>query len=204
MTLPHPTQNKPVNAEAQRLLFEDARTYYAWQDKPVEDALLMRAYDLAKMAPTSANCQPLRIHFVKSKEAKARLKPLLDAGNVDKTISAPVTAIFAWDLKFYNELPWLLPHIDAKSWFDKDAKKAEFVAIQNATLQAAYFMLAARGLGLDCGPMGGFNREGADKEFFKDHPDWRSGFLCNLGYGTTEHMFPRSPRPEFAQFCAVI
>lgn len=204
MTLPHPTQNQKADAKALDLIWREARSFNAWEDKPVDDALLQQVYDLAKMAPTAANSQPLRVTFVKSQEAKARLKPLLDDGNIEKSMTAPVVAILACDLEFYNELPWLFPHVDAKSWFSGDKAKAKIVARQNGNLQGGYFMLAARALGLDCGPMGGFDHQGVDTEFFKDHPSWRSLFICALGYGSTKNLFPRSPRGSFDTFCKIL
>ncbi len=185
------------------LLFNEARTHSVWLDKPVDDKLLEQAFDLAKMGPTSANQQPVRIVFVKSKEAKERLRPHLDKGNVDKTMSAPVTAIIAYDLKFYNELPWLFPHTDAKSWFGKDAAKDEKSAFRNGTLQAGYFILACRAVGLDCGPMSGFSNDGVDKEFLSG-TEYKSNFIMNIGYGDASKLHPRSPRPDFGKFCKII
>jgi 3-hydroxypropanoate dehydrogenase len=184
-------------------IFNDARTHSFWLDKPVNDKLLEQAFDLAKMAPTSANQQPMRVVFVKSKEAKERLKPHVAAGNVEKTMTAPVTAIIGYDLKFYNELPWLFPHTDAKSWFGKDAKADETSAFRNGTLQAGYLLLALRAVGLDCGPMSGFNNAGVDAEFFAG-TEYKSNFLMNIGYGDASKLHPRSPRPEFNKFCKII
>ena len=191
-----------ISDESLDTLFRTARTYNVWQDKPVADETLREAFDLMKMGPTSANCQPLRILFVRSPEAKEKLRPCLDAGNVDKTMKAPVTAIFGMDLTFYEQLPKLFPHADAKSWF---VGKPEFIAttaFRNGSLQGAYFMLAARACGLDCGPMSGFNNQMVDQVFFQGTPI-RSNFICNLGYGSQEGMFPRSPRPEFDDFCRI-
>src|SRR6478735_2406338 len=155
------------NDESLDLIFRNARTHSAWLDKPVEDALLRQVYDLAKMGPTSANMCPMRIVFVRSKEAKEKLKPALDAGNVDKTMKAPVTAILGMDIHFYEKLPQLFPHADAKAWFkDKPDNILEYIALRNSSLQGAYFMLAARSLGLDCGPMSGFNNKMVDETFF--------------------------------------
>lgn len=185
------------------VLFRSARTHSHWQNKEVDDALLHKAYDLAKMAPTSANCSPMRIIFVKSPEAKARLKPCLDAGNVEKTMSAPITAIIAHDMEFYEELPKLFPHTDARSWFVGKPQKIEDTAFRNGTLQGGYFILAARSLGLDCGPMSGFNNAKVDKEFFADS-SFRSNFLINLGYGEPGKLYARSPRLDFADACKVL
>jgi len=186
------------------LLFNQAHTHTAWLDKPVDDSLLKKAYDLAKMAPTSANCQPMRIVFVKSKAAKERLKPLLDKGNVDKTMAAPVTAIIAYDMKFYEFLPEFFPHSPGmKDYFAKNEELAKTTAFRNGSLQGAYFIIAARAMGLDCGPMSGFNNDGVDKEFFSG-TSYKSNFLINLGYGDASKLFPRGPRPEFSRFCQVL
>src|SRR5262249_13709905 len=160
-------------------------------------------YDLAKMGPTSANMCPLRVVFVRSKEAKERLKPALDAGNVDKTMRAPVTAIIAMDVHFFEQLPKLYPHVDAKAWFkDLPEPVLETIALRNSSLQGAYFILAARSLGLDCGPMSGFNNALVDKTFFAG-TTIKSNFLCNLGYGDAQHLHPRSPRLDFDEACRI-
>jgi 3-hydroxypropanoate dehydrogenase len=186
------------------LIFRNARTYTAWLNQPVDDALLREVYDLAKMGPTSANMCPLRILFVKSKEAKEKLKPSLDAGNVDKTMAAPVTAIFGMDIRFYDKLPKLYPHADAKSWFkDLPESVLESTALRNSSLQAAYFIIAARSLGLDCGPMSGFNNQKVDEAFFAG-TTVKSNFLCNLGYGDPSKLFPRSPRLTFEEACKML
>jgi len=183
------------------LIFRNARTRNAWLDKPVEDALLRQVYDLAKMGPTSANMCPMRIVFVKSAEAKERLKPALQPGNVDKTMAAPVTAIIGMDIHFYEELPRLFPHADAKSWFkDLPENVLEYTALRNSSLQGAYFMLAARALGLDCGPMSGFDNAKVDEAFFAGTAV-KSNFLCNLGYGDPSKLYPRSPRLGFDEAC---
>jgi 3-hydroxypropanoate dehydrogenase len=184
------------------MLYRNARTYSAWLDKPVDDSLLVKAFDLAKMAPTSANCSPLRMVFVKSKEAKAKLKPCLAAGNVDKTMAAPVTAIFGYDMEFYEQLPKLFPHTDARSWFAGNDELIKTTAFRNGSLQAAYFMLAVRSLGLDCGPMSGFDNAKVDAAFFASTPV-KSNFICNIGYGDASTLHPRSPRFEFAEVCKV-
>ncbi len=186
------------------LLFRKARTHNVWLDKPVDDALLRQVYDLAKMGPTSANMCPLRIVFVKSREAKERLRPALDAGNVDKTMKAPVTAILAMDVHFYDQLPKLFPHADARAWFkDLPENVLEYIALRNSSLQGAYFMLAARALGLDCGPMSGFNNAKVDAEFFAG-TTVKSNFLCNLGYGDVSKLHPRSPRLSFDEACKIV
>ncbi len=185
------------------LLFLGARSQNGWLDQPVDDALLRRIYEIARMAPTSANSHPMRVIFLKSPGAKERLRPALSPGNVEKTMTAPVTAIVAHDLEFYEQLPRLMPHIDAKSWFSKapDEKKAH-VAFQNGTLQGAYLMLAARALGLDVGPMGGFDNAKVDAEFFPDGK-WKSNFLLNLGHGDPAKLFPRNPRLSFDEACKI-
>ncbi len=184
-------------------LFTNARTHNAWQDKDVADALLAEIVDLMKWAPTSANSSPLRIAFVKSAEAKARLKPLLMEGNVEKTMAAPVTAIFAHDLKFYDHLPKLFTHADARSWFSGNEAFATSSAFRNGTLQAGYFILAARAVGLDCGPMSGFNNAGVDKEFFAG-TSYVSNFICNLGFGDPAGLHPRSPRFTFDEIAKIV
>lgn len=177
-------------------LFRKARTINVWQDKPVADDQLHALYDLLKMAPTSANCCPARFHFVKSDEAKARLKPLVMEGNDTKVMQAPVTVIIANDLDFADRLPELFPHnLDAKNWF-ADPEVASITAMRNGTLQGAYLMMAARSIGLDCGPMSGFDNDAVDKEFFAG-TNLKSNFICSLGYGSDEGIFPRSPRLAF-------
>ncbi len=192
-----------ANQAALDIIYNDARTFNVFTDKPVEDALLQQAYDLAKMAPTAANTQPLRIYFVKSAEAKEKLKPSLDKGNLDKTMKAPVTAIIAYDLAFYNHLPTLFPHTDAKSWYVGNDKLIQETAFRNGTLGGAYFLLAARSLGLDCGPMSGFDNAKVDDAFFSG-TQIKSNFLINLGYGDKDSLHPRSPRPDFAEFCKIL
>jgi len=186
------------------ILFRNARTHSVWRDKTVDDALLMQVYDLAKLGPTSANMCPLRIVFVKSHEAKERLKPALDAGNVDKTMKAPVTAIIGMDVRFYEKLPELFPHADAKAWFkDLPVSVLEAIALRNSSLQGAYFMIAARSLGLDCGPMSGFDNAKVDETFFAG-TTVKSNFLCNLGYGDASKLHPRSPRLTFEEACKIV
>jgi 3-hydroxypropanoate dehydrogenase len=186
------------------LIFRNTRTHNAWLDKPVEDALLRQVYDLAKMGPTSANMCPMRIVFVKSPEAKARLKPTLHAGNADKTMAAPVTAILGMDIRFYEKLPKLFPHADARAWFkDLPENVLEYIALRNSSLQGAYFMLAARALGLDCGPMSGFDNAKVDEAFFAG-TTVKSNFLCNLGHGDASKLFPRSPRLDFEEACKLV
>lgn len=192
-----------LDAAALDTLFRTARTHNGWLDQPVTDEDLHRLYDLMKMAPTSANCSPARIVFVRSANAKARLKPALSPGNLEKTMEAPVTAIIGYDLQFAEHMPRLFPHNpDAKSWFN-DPKVAEVVAFRNGTLQGAYFILAARAVGLDTGPMSGFDNAKVDSEFFPGGRV-RSNFLCNLGHGDSTKLFARSPRLEFGEACQVL
>lgn len=196
----HPKQ--PIDSGALDTLFLDARTYNSWSDAEVADTLLEEIWNIARMPPTSANCSPARIVFVKSKDAKEKLRPCLMEGNIDKTMAAPVTAIIGYDMEFFEKLPKLFPHTDARSWFaGKDTLIAE-TAFRNGTLQGAYLMLAARAKGLDCGPMSGFDKAKADAAFFNGTPV-KSNFLCNIGYGTETGLHPRSPRLAFAEACRV-
>jgi 3-hydroxypropanoate dehydrogenase len=196
--------NMPVNEECLDVIFRKARTHGVWLDKPVDDALLRQVYDLARMGPTSANMSPMRIVFVRSRPAKEKLKPALDAGNVDKTMAAPVTAIIGMDIHFYEKLPKLFPHVDAKAWFkDLPDNVLEYIALRNSSLQGGYFMLAARSLGLDCGPMSGFDNAKLDAAFFAG-TTVKSNFLCNLGFGEASKLRPRSPRLEFDEACQIV
>jgi 3-hydroxypropanoate dehydrogenase len=185
------------------VLFRTARTQNGWLPKPVPESLLHAVYDLAKMAPTSANCSPMRVVFVTSAAGKERLKPALSAGNLEKTMAAPVVAIIANDTQFYEELPKLFPHADARSWFTSSPALAEITATRNGTLQGAYLMLAARAVGLDCGPMSGFDNAGVDREFFPDSTI-KSNFLCSVGYGDPAGLFQRSPRLPFDEACEIL
>ena len=184
-------------------IFREARTHNAWLDKDVPDALLHELVDLAKLGPTSANCSPARILFVKSQAAKEKLKPHLSEGNRDKTMKAPVCAIIGYDLDFYEHLPKLFPHTDARSWFAGDEQKIFDTAFRNGTLQGAYLIVAARALGLDCGPMSGFDSKGVDRDFFAG-TNTRSNFLCNLGYGDGAKLLPRSPRFAFDEMARIL
>jgi 3-hydroxypropanoate dehydrogenase len=185
------------------ILFRTARTANAWLDKPVPAEKLQQIYDLMKFGPTSANGCPLRIVFVQSPEAKARLKPCLLDMNVDKTMAAPAVAIFAMDMRFHEHLPFLFPHTDAKSWFDGNDQLIAETAFRNSSLQAAYFIIAARALGLDCGPMSGFDADKVNAEFFADGR-FKVNFICNLGYGDHSQTFARSPRLTFDQVAEVL
>jgi 3-hydroxypropanoate dehydrogenase len=184
-------------------LFRTARTYNAFLPKEVSDAQLHALYDLAKFGPTSANSSPMRLVFVKSKEGKEKLKPFLSEGNRAKTLVAPVTAIVANDHTFYEKLPQLFPHADARSWFVGNQDLIDRTAFRNATLQGAYVIMAARAIGLDCGPMSGFDNAGVDEAFFAGTPI-KSNFLINIGYGdSSRDLFPRSPRLSFDEACSV-
>ena len=185
-----------------RQLFLDARTHNAWQPKEVPDSALHQLVETLKLGPTSANCSPARFVFVKSTEAKERLKPFMSEGNRDKTMQAPVCAVIGYDLEFYERLPKLFPHTDARSWFVGKPEKIKETAFRNGTLQGAYLILAARLLGLDCGPMSGFDNAGVDNAFFAG-TSIRSNFLCNLGYGDPSGLMQRSPRLSFAEVAKI-
>ena len=195
---------RTVNEHALNIIFREARTRNGWKNKPVTDALLRQIYEDAVMGPTTVNSQPQRIAFISSDEAKRRLAPALAAGNLAKSMQAPVTALFAYDLYFYEKLTTTFPHQPAaRSWFEgNDAFVAE-AAFRNATLQAAYFMLAARAHGLDCGPMSGFDQEKVNAEFFPDGR-YKANFICSLGYGSEENLFPRNPRLHFDEVCSML
>jgi len=193
----------PIDEKALDVLFRHARTHNGWQDKPIDADLLRKVWALARMGPTSANCSPARIVFVMSREAKEKLRPCLMQGNVDKTMAAPATAIIGHDLEFYERLPDLFPHTDARSWFAGKEAHIRTTAFRNGTLQGAYFILAARALGLDCGPMSGFDNDKVDQAFFEG-TGIKSNFLCNLGYGNLEELRPRNKRLDFDEACSVV
>ena len=198
---------KPLGDAALDQLFRTARTRRGWTDEETPEALIRATYDLAKIAPTASNISPGRFLFVRSKEAKARLEPHLDEGNRKQTMAAPFTAVVAYDLAFADHLDKLIPHAPtAKDWF-ADPANAEWNAIQSGTLMGAYLLIAARSLGLDCGPMNGFRRDGVDKEFFAPDPtmkSWRSNFLINLGHGDDTRLRPRAPRLDFDEACRIL
>jgi len=184
-------------------LFRSARTFNAWLPKEVSDEKLHQLYELAKFGPTSANASPMRVVFVKSKEAKAMLSPFLSEGNRPKTMAAPVTAIVATDHEFYEKLPQLFPHADARSWFVGNQPLIDTTAFRNGSLQGAYLIMAARSIGLDCGPMSGFDNAGVDAAFFAG-TSIKSNFLINIGYGdASRDLFPRSPRLSFDEACRI-
>ena len=192
-----------LSKDALDLLFHDARSQNKWQDKPVSDDIVYELVDILKMGPTSFNCSPARFVFVKSDAAKARLLPHLSEGNQEKTKVAPVCAIVGHDLQFYDHLPKLFPHRDAKSFFVGKEDHIEMTAFRNGTLQGAYLIIAARALGLDAGPMSGFDNAGVDAEFFPEGTV-KSNFLCALGYGDPSALFPRSPRFAFDEMASIL
>ncbi|MGA8864832.1 MAG: malonic semialdehyde reductase [Gallionella sp.] len=185
------------------IIFRSARTHNAWLDKPVSDTLIRQIYDLMKWAPTSANSSPARFVFVRSPAAKERLLAAVAPGNLDKTRAAPVTVIIAHDSEFHEKLPKLFPQADARSWFAGNQPLIDTTAFRNGTLQGAYLILAARALGLDAGPMSGFDNAKVDKEFFPDGKV-KSNFLVNLGYGDQAKLFPRNPRLSFAEAAQIL
>ena len=200
--IPRDTQRLALDEQAMDLLFREARTHNGWLDRPVSDDLLKQAVELMKFGPTAVNASPMRIVFVRSPEAKAKLKGALMEGNVEKTMAAPATAILGYDRAFYDHLPRLFPHADAKAWFAGNEAFATDTAYRNGTLQAGYFLLALRGLGLDTGPMTGFDADKVDAAFFAG-TNVRSNILVNIGYGDAGKLSPRSPRfacEEIARF----
>ena len=181
-------------------LFTEARSHNGWQDLPVADSLLEQLYDLVKMGPTSANCSPARLVFVRTRQGKEMLKPCLSSGNLEKTMSAPVTVIVAYDSRFYDALPELFPHADARSWFTGSPELIHETAFRNSSMQAAYLIMAARSLGLDTGPISGFDANALDQAFFSDS-HWKSNLLINLGYGDSSKVFDRLPRLSYSKTC---
>ena len=193
----------PISKDALDKIFRKARTFSTWLPKSVPTELLREVYELAKMGPTSANSSPARFLFLTTPESKARLVPALAPGNVEKTKAAPVTVIVAWDTEFYEHLPKLFPHADMRAHFAGKPDMIREAGLRNGSLQGAYFILAARSLGLDCGPMSGFNAEKVNAEFFPDGK-WTANFLCNLGYGDGGKLFPRGHRLSFEEACQVV
>jgi 3-hydroxypropanoate dehydrogenase len=192
--------NRRLDEAALDQLFRTARSHNAWLPKPVSDAVIRELYELSKWGPTAANSTPARFVFVRSAAAKERLRPHLMAGNVEKTMTAPCCVIIAYDTRFYDLMPKLFPSRDMRTAFVGNDALIEETAKRNSTLQGAYLMMAARALGLDCGPMSGFNPGALDAELFPDGR-WKSNFLCTLGYGSDERLFPRNPRLIFAEAC---
>lgn len=193
----------PISREALDQLFREARTHSAWVPEPVPIKLLREAYELARLGPTSANSSPGRFVFLATPGAKARLKPALAPGNVSKTMAAPVTVIIAWDTEFHEYLPKLFPQGDMRSVFVGNKPRIEETAFRNSSLQAGYFILAARALGLDCGPMSGFDADKVNAEFFPDGK-WEVNLLCNLGYGDPSKLHPRNPRLNFEEAAVIL
>jgi len=192
-----------LSTDALNVLFTHARTHNAWSDKPVADSLLREIYDLMKWGATSANTSPARLVFVKSEAEKQKLLACVSEGNAEKTKTAPVTVIIGMDMEFYEQLPKLFPHADARSWFVGNEASIQATAFRNSSLQGAYLMLAARALGLDCGPMSGFDADKINATFFAG-TEVKVNFICNLGYGDAEKLFPRSPRLSFDEACKII
>lgn len=198
-----PPAAKIVGDAAMDRIFRQARTHRSWNGDPVSDVVLAAVYELARMPPTSANCSPMRVLFLKSKEAKERLRPVLSEGNVKQTMAAPVTAVIAYDTQFYELLPRLWPFADARKWFAGKEALIKETALRNGSLQGAYLILAARALGLDCGPMSGFDNAKVDAAFFPDGR-WKSNFLINLGKADPAKVFPRNPRLTFDEACRIL
>jgi 3-hydroxypropanoate dehydrogenase len=194
--------NHHLSKEAIQQIFTEARSHHAWLEQSVSDDLLLKLYDLTKWGPTSVNSSPGRLVFVKSKEAREKLLPSLMGSNVDQVKAAPVTVIIAQDMEFYEKLPKLMPHMDARSWFAGNSVAIETTAFRNSSLQGAYLILAARALGLDACPMSGFDNSKVDEAFFKG-TSWKSNFICTLGYGDASKLFPRGPRLEFEEACKI-
>jgi len=193
----------PISQEALDQLFCEARTHSTWLPEPVPAELLRKTYELARLGPTSANGSPARFVFLTTARARALLKPVLASGNVDKTMAAPVTVIIAWDTEFHEHLPRLFPHADIRSYFVGNKPLIEENAFRNSSLQAAYFILAARALGLDCGPMSGFDADKLNAAFFPDGK-WKANLLCNLGYGDPNKLHPRNPRLNFEEAAVIL
>ncbi|WP_447764453.1 malonic semialdehyde reductase [Sphingopyxis panaciterrae] len=196
--------SEPLSDSALDQLFRTARTYNGYVDKPVSEDQLHAIWDLVKFGPTSANCLPARIIWCTSDAAKQKLAAFAIPGNVDKILTAPVTAIIGMDLEFFENLPELFPHTDARSWFAGNEELAKTTAFRNSSLQGAYFILAARALGLDTGPMSGFDNAAVDAAFFADQPSVKSNFISTLGYGDPASIFERSPRPDFGRFNRIV
>jgi 3-hydroxypropanoate dehydrogenase len=199
-------RHDPLSDHALDQLFRGARTFYSWQDRDVSDTTLQALYTLLQYGPTSANQSPARFLFLKG-EAQAKLRPHLIEANIEKTLTAPVTAVVAWDWNFHDKIPELFPHDPgARDWYASDEARFEN-GFRNGTLQGGYLIMAARALGLDCGPMSGFDKDGVDGTFFKNDPEmsaWRTNFLVNIGYGTNEKLFPRLPKLAFSQAARIL
>jgi 3-hydroxypropanoate dehydrogenase len=196
-------EHKKISDDCMNQLFREARTHWVWRSEPVPIALLKEVYELARFGPTSANSSPARFVFITTPEAKERLRPAIAPGNLEKTMTAPVTVIVAWDTEFHEKLPQLFPARDMRSVFAGKAELIHETAFRNGTLQGAYLIMAARALGLDCGPMSGFDQQKVNAEFFPDGK-WKANFLINIGYGDASKIFPRNPRLSFDEACRVL
>lgn len=192
-----------INKEAIQQLFTEARSHHAWTSKPVSEQILKEIYDLAKWGPTSVNCNPMRVVYLHTAAGKEKIYPALMGGNVDQVKAAPVTVIIAEDTHFYNHLGKLFPAFDAKPMFEGNAALSAATAFRNSSLQGAYFILAARAMGLDVCPMSGFDNAKVDETFFKG-TTWKSNFICTMGYGDAAKLFPRGPRLEFNEACKLL
>ncbi len=197
------SEKHPLDQKSLDQLFNNARSYNGYRDKDVSNAQMDAIWELMKYAPTSANCLPARMIWCKSEESKKKLAPLTMPGNDEKIMQAPVSVIIGMDMEFYNELPELFPHTDAKSWFDSDPENARVTAFRNSSLQGAYFIMAARALGLDIGPLSGFDNAAVDEAFFAG-TTIKSNFISTLGYGDESSIFERSPRPKFDKFNTIL
>jgi 3-hydroxypropanoate dehydrogenase len=203
MTEAPAVERGPISEAALNQLFHEARTMFTWLPQPVPEPLLHEIYNLTSLGPTSANTQPARFVFLTTEAAKARLLPAMMALNVEKTRTAPVTVLIAWDTQFHDHLPRVFPHKDMRPLYVNNAPFAEETAFRNGTLGGAYFIMAARALGLDCGPMSGFDAAKVNQEFFPDGR-WKINFICNLGYGDRSKLLPRLPRLEFDEACRIL
>lgn len=192
-----------LNDTALNTLFLQAHTQQGWREQDVSDAQLQQIYDLMKWGPTSANCSPARIVFVKSPQAKEKLLACMNAGNIEKTRTAPVTAIIGMDMEFYEKLPQLFPHTDARSWFAGNQPLIDATAMRNSSLQGGYFIMAARAVGLDCAPMSGFNADKMNEAFFAG-TSVKANFVCSIGYGDSSKVHARGPRLSFDEACKII
>ncbi|WP_170002133.1 malonic semialdehyde reductase [Pseudopontixanthobacter vadosimaris] len=194
------TDNAALSAQALDIIFRDARSFNGWLDQDVSEDEIHAIYELLKMGPTSANMQPARLVWCKSQESRDRLAAHASEANKAKITTAPVCVIIGYDIDFHEQLPWLFPHADAKSWFEGDEAGRITGAARNSALQGAYLMIAARALGLDCGPMSGVDLDGVTKEFFADQPRVKADWICSIGHGDRTTIFDRSPRPDFGRF----
>ena len=196
-------RDNTLSDQALDQIFREARSYNGWHDREVSEEQIKAIYELLKMGPTSANQQPGRFVWCKSQDAKDRLAAHADEANKEKVKTAPVCVIIGYDTEFHEHLPWLFPHADAKSWFEGDKEKRETTAFRNSALQGAYLMIAARALGLDCGPMSGVDLDAVTNDFFADQPNYKADWICSIGYGDKSTIFERSPRADFDTFNSI-